>query len=355
MLFYRKRKKIFEVIRYYFILLRTSKIKDNEKIVFFDISNIAINRYLYSFLKMFQIRGYTVYIPLKRNIIKALDQKNGESQITNWLLEENVVKFGMPSNPLKKITGDQLSNDYFPVNLTSDTYHVPMSFYPWFYRNFNYINRDNKNTFRKNSIFMSGNIDPNYYDHITESQYFNIPSRLKVEEAMIKTSYYRVFKSTQELESFFASDEDEFIIMINSQKHFRIDIRDLFTTLRRFKFYFALPGVHIPQCHNIIEAVFCQTIPVIHQEYANTMTPPLENNIHAITYDSIEDLINKLPTIFAIPDSKILVFQKNLEEYYKQNLSPKAITDAVVNHAHSKIYIQAENLSFSQNMIRILK
>lgn len=334
-----------EYFGYLKVLISSRFIKDREQVIFFDISSVAINRYLYSFLKMFQIAGYTVYIPKSRKTIKILNQNKGEFKYASWLLAEKVVKFGKPGKAMKEIEGHQLSNNYFSEKNSHHSYQVPMSFYPWFYRNFHSIKLRAPSEMRKNSIFMSGNIDPKYYDKISGSKFFKIPSRKKVAEALSRSDYYFPVHNKAEFENFINGNEDQRVIIINSEKHFRIELENLFEVLQKFRFYLALPGITIPQSHNITEAIFCKCIPVIHKEYACLMTPPLENNKTAFTYEDIDDLLKMVPNIFRLSENQIQNLQQNLSIYYRDYLSPEAVVNKVIQNGYSKIYIQAEHIS----------
>ena len=345
MLFYKQRRKAVRYYRYLTVLFQTSGYSAKEKKIFFDISKIAINRYLYSFFKMFQLEGYTVYIPKSTETANILCNDKGEFRYASWLLSEKVIKFGNPlGSEIIKFKKDQLSNEYFNAQISG--YHVPMSCYPWFYKDYSRFKDLIVKEDRKSSVFMSGNIDDEFYDQISESKYFDtIPSRKKTAECLKHNPFYYRLKNKEELNKFLNGQIDNKIVIIDSSKDFRIDIDKLPDVLNKFSFYLALPGILIPQSHNLIEAMLCGCIPVIHKDYANLLTPPLESFHNAIVFGSLTELENLIKKLFQMEEIEIQRLRKNVLAYYNVYLTPEAVVKQVIKNSSKKIFIQAEHLS----------
>lgn len=344
MLLYRLRRKIIRYLRFQKVLLRSLFIPVKEKSIYIDITGIAINRYLYAFLKMFQLEGYSIFIPKNIDMVNILAKSEGEFRYASWLLKEKVVKFGKPKiTDLLEISKNNLSNDYFKDN--TEGYRVPMCFYPWFYKNYELIRKLKLKEERKKSMFMSGNIDANYYDRLSNSQVFkNIPSRKKVADYLRNTNYYYPIKNSKKLSVFLENQTDNKIIIIDSSIDFRIGLKDLPSILNQFAFYLALPGIVIPQSHNLTEAMFCGCILVIHKEYAELLDPPLTSFHNAIIYNSLEELATLTPDIFKLKDFEIRQMRENVIAYYNTYLSSEAVVKHVLQNP-AKIFIQAEHIS----------
>lgn len=347
MLFYKFRKKIRKFIRYLTILNKTKRIPSKEKLVYMDISEIEINRYLYSFIKMLDLSGYTVFLPKLSKITDVLSNTKGEFKYTSWLISDRIVKFGKP--PLEKINininASQLSNNYFKKDFPKNSFHVPMCCYPWFYKNYYLLEKKNEDKPRKNSIFMAGNIDPAYYDRITNSKIFEQPSRLRISEYLLKQNYNLKIYSMSDLEEFLVSSIDRKLILIDTKKEFRIDLNMLPSVLRDFNFYLALPGIEIPQSHNLIEAMACSCIPIIHFEYAGLMKPKLTHNKNAFLFKNLEELDELIQSVFIIDEEKIEQMRSEVFEYYNTYLNPHTVGRKIENSDFEKIYIQAEHFS----------
>lgn len=338
------KKRLIENFLYYIILLRSQSVKPKEKKVFIDVRDIMLNRYLYAFIKYFQFVGYTVYLPKDKKIVSILSLKKGEFIYGSWILKEK-IKFGVPKISTITINKEQLSNDYFEPNGGTNAYHVPMSEYPAFY--FYGVENpiiDIKDK-RKNSVFMSGNMDAAYYYNISKSKFFDVLSRREVADFIMNKNYYLEIESLDQLNNFIKADIDSKVLLIDTKEKFRIPFRDLKTILNKFNFYLALPGILIPQSHNLIEAMSVGCIPVIHKNYADLFKPVLIHMVNAVIYNSLSELNHSLLELFKLDETIINSMRDRVYIYYKNYLSPESIVDKIENNDFSKIYIQAEGKS----------
>ena len=82
MVFYRLRRRLSKKIEleYQFlkILYFSKLIPNRNKVVEIDFSEISKNRYLYAFLKSFDLNGYNVYIPKEKQNFVQIYQKKAE-------------------------------------------------------------------------------------------------------------------------------------------------------------------------------------------------------------------------------------------------------------------------------------
>jgi len=351
MIFYKVRRKIRKCLleNYWFyitiILTRFSSIPKKQKKVFLEIDELALNRYLYNFIKFFTLNNYTVYIPKNKKVISTLNRKKGEFVYGSWILKER-VRIGRPKIADLLISKNQLSNNYFGKT-TKHTYHVPMSEYPGMYRNGFFNDFEKIKRKRKRSVFMAGNIDVLYYNKISKAGFFEIPSRVEVSKFLEVQSYYQSIESLKELRGFIDSKEDNKIILINTLNQFRIPLQDLKDVLQSFHFYLALPGIHIPQSHNLIEAMSMGCIPLLHRTYSNLMYPVLDHMETALIYDSLEELDELILYTFNLEESILNSLHENVQEYYNKHLLPLAVIKKIEKNKFSKIYIQAEEKSLA--------
>jgi len=357
MLFYitriRLQRRIMREYHFYKVLFRSFLIEDTHKILYVDVSEIALNRYLYSFLKFFQIEGYTVYLPKSRKIIDVLSKKSGEFQYISWLLEEGFVKFGKPKKKNVKIWlgAEQLSNDYYSELFNrinhKRTFHLPMCEYPYFYhkncwdRSFNLVKP------RIRSLFMMGNCDKRYYRDIADSNFFNLPSRYDIVEFLYKRDYYYDLETMEDLDEYVLKGCDSKVLLIDTSKKFKIGGIELKRTLSSFHFYLALPGVVVPYSHNLVEAMSMGCIPVIHKNYADIMYPKLSNGQNSFTYKDFEDLDALIKRLFNLEETELERMRVEVLNYYNEYLSPKAVVETIEKNNFDKIFIQAEGLSLS--------
>jgi hypothetical protein len=348
MLFYhfrhKCRKSIIEYFYYYRNIIKSKLVETKEKTISIDISGIVLNRYLYNFISFFQISGFTVYLPKDKKMISILSKKKGEFLYASWILKEK-IKFGKPNSPNLIISKNQLSNDYFGSSNDSKEFHVPMSEFPAFYFCQFKTPSIDLNKRRKNSIFMSGNMDSTYYYNISKSKFFNVLSRREVADFVTKKAYYIEVYSLEGVNDFINADNDCKLLLIDTKEKFRIPFKDLKSILVEFNYYLALPGIFIPQSHNLIESMSVGCIPVIHKNYASLFTPALQHMKNAIVYSSLDDLDIKILELFKFDVQIINLLRTNVYLYHNNNLSPKSVVRKIENNNFSKIYIQAEQKS----------
>ncbi len=347
------KRKLRTECNYYSAVKNANRIKPGNQVVFADVSGIALNRYLYNFLKFFQISGYTVYLPKEKRIIDVLSKKTGEFEYASWLLQDNFIKFGKPSrtNLMVWMDSHQLSNDYFS-SLLSDAssmnyYHVPMSEYPFFYHVNMWGQKENVNKNRKKSLFMIGNCDRKYYQQISKSPFFKLPSRYDTVQYLSEKEYIMRPPNIEVLEEFLEGDQDSKTVLVDTSKQFQLGGAQMKIILSKFQFYLALPGVVIPQSHNLIEAMAAGCIPVLHRSYADMMRPKLISGHNCMTYEDLEDLDEVIKSLYKFSQAYAEEIQCEVLKYYKQFLHPKSVVDKIANSNFDKIYIQAENLSLS--------
>jgi hypothetical protein len=228
---------------------------------------------------------------------------------------------------------------------------IPMCEFPSFY-NEDYYKVDYFNMCeRKCSIFMAGNMDPRYYSKISTRSIFKIQSRLDTAEFLFTKSYFKNISNFTDLLKFIEGDEDNKLILIDTHRNFRINGVNLKIINSKFEYYLALPGIDMPLSHNLIEAISSGCIPVLHKEYANLFYPPLEDQVHAFLYETLDELDVILLHLKDYSLRKRTYLRENLREYFVKNLSPESIVNKIESECFEKIYLLAENDSL--NLLKI--
>jgi hypothetical protein len=347
----RIKKNIKSTYNYYRVIRNTKKIKSGDKIIYVDVTGVAWNRYLYSFLKFFDLQGYTVFLPKNRELIDHLSIKEGEFRFSSWILDDNFVKFGNPPTNQKVmcIQKNQLSNDYFLSfvhnHIEVFEYHIPMSEFPLVYHRLNWKIEFPAIKKRKRSFFMAGNLDENLYNKIEKAGNFKIPGRVTISGFLKKKKYYKAICSLKFLEDFIEAEIDNKVVIIDTSKEFSIELEKLKTILSKFDFFLALPGIIVPQCHNIIEAMSAGCIPILHSCYAKLLVPNLEQGVNALIYNDLDELNELILSSFLLTEKEVLKLRLNCINYYRMNLTPLQVVTNIEKYKFSKIYIQAEHLS----------
>ena len=83
-----------------------------------------------------------------------------------------------------------------------------------------------------------------------------------------------------------------------------VDDKEWLENLSRSDFFLSPPGIVMPMCHNVIEAMAVGAIPVTN--YPEWFDPNLEHMENCIVFDDQDDLINKLNYALEMSQEKIL-------------------------------------------------
>lgn len=328
---------------YYFILTKSFFTKTRDKVVYIDLSEVALNRYLANLVIYFEKSGYTTFIPKNKNLIDELCATRGEWRYSNLTLKCS-IKLAHKEKINRNLRVLRLSNDYYCENKNS--YRLPIGLYPFNY--FNDFEEDlDVSPRRINSLFFSGNIDAKSYSKFDSNNRFNIPPRLITYKLLQKDSRYVKLTKRQDFTNYLASPRKKAIIAIDKSTQFSLPFDDYKRALNTFDFFLALPGIEVPESHNLIEAMLHGCIPIIHREYAETLEPVLENEHNCFIFENLDDLNDVLFKIFDINNETRVRIRQNVTTYYLNYFAPKSIVDRIMNETFDSIRIQAELISLS--------
>lgn len=94
-------------------------------------------------------------------------------------------------------------------------------------------------------------------------------------------------------------------------------------TLAQADFFLCPPGIVMPMCHNVIEAMSVGTIPLI--GYAEWFQPKLQHLTNCIVFDGKDDLIEKMKMVLGMPASEVERMRANVIGYYESHLRPEVV------------------------------
>jgi hypothetical protein len=321
----------------------------NDKAVFIDIDSDVYHRYLYTFLKFFQIEGYAIYLPLNYRLINEISKE----LYSSYILKDRLVNFKHLRNlksqqNLLVIKKNALSPDFFYDLLVEKTtghnYHIPISQHPnMYFENLWNIEIAETNT-RKRSILMFGNFDDSLYNRLKQDNIFKLLTRNDIYNFLSGKNYFIDIGNEAEFTGFLNDINDQKAVCLK-RENVTIDQKSLRQTISKFDFFFALPGVVMPFSHNIIEAMSVGTIPFIQQSYADLFSPPLQNGTNAITFFNADDLDGQLIKALNLNNETISRLQKNVYDYYHKYLTPGAVVETISQQKHRVLYLQAEHHS----------
>jgi len=97
--------------------------------------------------------------------------------------------------------------------------------------------------------------------------------------------------------------------------------------IARADFFLCPPGIVMPMCHNLIEAMAVGTIPILN--YPEWLHPNLAHMTNCLAFGDKNDLVAKVRLALAMPSQQIAELRANVIHYYEIHLRPESLVDAV--------------------------
>jgi hypothetical protein len=228
--------------------------------------------------------------------------------------------------------------DYFSSLLNSSPekdpgYHIPISFHPDTY---DYPLQKQRKLPRINSAFFCGAFDADTYRPLRNNSFFQTTDRMRLLSLLNSKFGTCTPESFDELAEHMNKSRGREIIIIQSQKYC-LPQELLIHTLSAFDFFIAFPGAHMPLSHNLTEALFCETIPIIQKSYANLLSPVLVHRKTALVFDSEKEIHSLLTYAFDITQEEKENMRSHIRSYYQNHLEPHRVVEKILSaHAHNQ-------------------
>jgi hypothetical protein len=194
---------------------------------------------------------------------------------------------------------------------------------------------------RKMKIFFSGNTHKETYTQYKIHEKYKMLDRFEIIDYLRKTlspEKLNIPETTEYIDGIFMGESDysNNLTMIDWQwkiEHGKFDLRieniDWVYFLSRADFFLACPGVKIPYCHNIVEAMSVGTIPLTN--YGHLFDPPLIDMENCIAFNSYGDLIAKVNMILDMKQPEIDELRNNVISYYDKLLDMGKFSKKLIN------------------------
>ena len=90
--------------------------------------------------------------------------------------------------------------------------------------------------------------------------------------------------------------------------------------LAKADFFLACPGVGMPLCHNLIEALAAGAVPIL--QYADYLPQPLEDGVNCLAFAEPAGLADAIRRATAMAPEQIRRLRENVRQYYDTYLAP---------------------------------
>lgn len=123
-------------------------------------------------------------------------------------------------------------------------------------------------------------------------------------------------------------------------------------TLAQADFFLCPPGMVMPMCHNVVEAMSVGTIPLI--SYPEWLTPQLRHLHNCIAFDSRDDLVGKMRLALSMPAADVARMRANVIDHYESHLRPEVVVQALESRLEPEVTLLLHTeLNMAQNSARL--
>ena len=191
---------------------------------------------------------------------------------------------------------------------------------------------------RRIKIFFAGRFDKKSYQKPEIKNFFNKINRISLLD-LLKNEFSKDLLIPISHEQIKRNNKP---ILIVDRDRTNIAPHELPDYLKNSNFFLALPGVVMPLCHNIIEAMAFGVIPIL--QHPELFHPPLIDGETCFSFNSEKDFFSTTSKALKTSDAEIFVLRKKVLAYYNSYLSPQAaIANLVTAKAkYSNLFLIAE-------------
>jgi hypothetical protein len=315
-----------------------------EKSVYFDLRDNTFHRYLYCLIKFFDLVGMKVLI---RKRIGFLGRISLFSEMivdlpNVFLVTDNAIgsQLEVCQSGKKEWNGRGvlLSDDYFSAGEVSG-YHVPMCMHPDVYHLPIYQQRSFDRGGGTIRLSFAGNVNPAKYSSPLLARLFAKLSRVEVVNTVIQAYPDKVILPHTRGE-WQAVKSAEILMAIDPRAY--LDGQEFMEMLGQSDFYLSPPGVTMPLCHNVVEAMFMGAVPVL--QYPEFFDPPLQDNVNCIVFRDRADLIRRVAEILQMAPVQVAELRRQAMQYYDRHLAPESVVGKIMERGDKlrAIYLLSE-------------
>lgn len=315
--------------------------KHNNNIVFVHIdssfADVQDNRYYYFVLFTFVEAGYHLLLYKEKKISFEEFVCLKKYQRKAYRLPNVNIVHNLPSKIEDKILLSNQDSKYdrekwhkiLRLNCDISVVADPNTslIMPYFMHPFQYhFNRHNqlatlRGISRRIRVFFSGGLRQHQYNHHLPG---NKMTRIGITHSLLSLPYIIKLRNSVHFEKIL---ENDYVnkCLISDRDQFAIPDRAWLPTLAKSDFFLAPPGMIMPMCHNVIEAMAVGTVPILN--YPEWFHPPLQHKINSLVFSDEKGLHSAIEVALTMPQEKIKLMRKQVCRYYDQHLTPSSFRE----------------------------
>lgn len=194
---------------------------------------------------------------------------------------------------------------------------------------------------RMDLLFAAGNLDPHLYSSPVLKDVFGMEPRYRLYSRLLGEGNACLVRD----QGHFETVNEWTGIVIRS---FSSDSWKWLEHLAASRFYITPPGVIMPMCHNLIEAMCVGTVPIT--AYPHLFWPRLKHGVNCLAYSGFDQLLTRIKEARRMPPEAYSAMRSAALEYYERHLRPDSNIDRVKALIDSpgrieELYFIAEHVS----------
>ena len=180
-------------------------------------------------------------------------------------------------------------------------------------------------------VFFAGNTKTPKYDAPVLAEAYKVLSRVKMIRCAVNALPKEQVHQPVDFEHLLPAKSPSLTIA-HSQTCI-IPSQHWLETLRKSDFFLACPGVGMPLCHNLIEALAVGSIPILqHPQY---LDPSLVDGVNCLTFNSETSLVQALDKAMQMETKRIETLRRGAHGYYESHLRTGSFaTNLIQREAH---------------------
>lgn len=177
-------------------------------------------------------------------------------------------------------------------------------------------------------IFFGGNTEQGKYDKDVIREVYHMLSRREMLAEAIAAMMPGMIHRPKDVAEWLASAEFHPFVLCETQ-HCKIPQERWLEALSKADFFLACPGVGMPLCHNVIEALSAGCVPIL--QYGSHLSPPLQDRVSCLAFHNAQSLNNVLNSILSMTKEEITALRANVREHYDAHLAPGRFAQRLFN------------------------
>jgi hypothetical protein len=182
-------------------------------------------------------------------------------------------------------------------------------------------------------IFFGGNTAAGKYDKNTIHDVYGMLTRREMLDVAVAAVPAGDLQRPLDAAAWLESRDFHPFVLCETQ-HCRIPQQRWLEALGKADFFLACPGVGMPLCHNLIEALAAGCVPIL--QYAAYLSPPLRDRVNCLAFHDAGSLRELIAAVLAMSQEEIRALRANVRAHYQEFMAPGRFAQMLLGGAYPR-------------------